>query len=769
MRYLGNNSSNVLGLRNLNTGNQLKAGDQTVLRYRLADANNDVLNLQGQTAKVFLKQSGKTIHLTTVDVTQDLEVRFAIDNVLYPGSYELEIVVADNYFFPSDNSERIIIYPSYLSLVDEEIEDIIQAGDTTLADVREYIMTFVQNAIDNSTYVAGANVTIDENNVISAIDHELRDLVKTKQDKLVAGDNIELDADGKISAVDTVYDDTEVRRQLDDKQESILWGENIIVDKDGTIHAVDTVYDDSDVRSKLEDVQDSITWGENIVVDEDGTVHAVDNDTVYDDTKIKQQLDSVSQHIDELIRGDITIQEFIDRLTVLEADMRTIKQRTSTLVSDMDALEAIVDNIGDVDLSDILTVLDTVQADILELERNVGDTTLATDVANIQSFISELSNKVDGLIYVGPQPVDSNVYQALTHILADIANLYSQLEGGVPADYDESELIARIESLEGIIDGYIAEGVYDDQTLQKHINEVMAELNTFEQYVDADLIPTIGQLNDSLADIEVMRDDMLDLITSDVAELRQQVNALDNYVSDMATEYSIRALTDRMEELENIAYYFEGASEDVQNWLFENNAKALRFSGEGVYDPENIWLMADEYVHYNSHTDSSARLGDYMNSIMSSYNLPYDINYKKMYNFGDTISNSTQVVRIMSAIFNKSTVDLSDKILSFRMNPLFFSGKPISVVLFITDYVDEQGNVFDYKVSINSDEVDAGEGQVQIIMPSDYTSLHIYPFRSPTSRGDTTNNQRPVNDITAMGLWVIEDMGEPDGPEGSAP
>src|SRR5699024_9513728 len=103
-------------------------------------------------------------------------------------------------------------------------------------------------------------------------------------------------------------------------------------------------------------------------------------------------------------------------------------------------------------------------------------------------------------------------------------------------------------------------------------------------------------------------------------------------VSDMATEYSIRALTDRMEELENIAYYFEGASEDVQNWLFENNAKALRFSGEGVYDPENIWLMADEYVHYNSHTDSSARLGDYMNSIMSSYNLPYDINYKKMYN-----------------------------------------------------------------------------------------------------------------------------------------
>src|SRR5699024_75759 len=159
-----------------------------------------------------------------------------------------------------------------------------------------------------------------------------RDLVKTKQDKLVAGDNIELDADGKISAVDTVYDD-------------------------------------SDVRSKLEDVQDSITWGENIVVDEDGTVHAVDNDTVYDDTKIKQQLDSVSQHIDELIRGDITIQEFIDRLTVLEADMRTIKQRTSTLVSDMDALEAIVDNIGDVDLSDILTVLDTVQADILELDR----------------------------------------------------------------------------------------------------------------------------------------------------------------------------------------------------------------------------------------------------------------------------------------------------------------------------------------------------------------------------------------------------------------
>lgn len=50
----------------------------------------------------------------------------------------------------------------------------------------------------------------------------------------------------------------------------------------------------------------------------------------------------------------------------------------------------------------------------------------------------------------------------------------------MPADYDESELIARIESLEGLIDGYIAEGVYDDQTLQKHINEVMAELNTFE-------------------------------------------------------------------------------------------------------------------------------------------------------------------------------------------------------------------------------------------------------------------------------------------------
>ena len=116
-------NGNILILSDLNTGNNLKQGDQTILKYLCGDGSGDVLKLEGLKARAVLKnRKNNVVFSTETTVKANNEVLFIIDKVLPVAKYVLEIIVDDKYIFPSDNSLHLNITASSLGALVEEIE-----------------------------------------------------------------------------------------------------------------------------------------------------------------------------------------------------------------------------------------------------------------------------------------------------------------------------------------------------------------------------------------------------------------------------------------------------------------------------------------------------------------------------------------------------------------------------------------------------------------------------------------------------------------------
>ncbi|MEB8419344.1 hypothetical protein NGG16_18170, partial [Enterococcus casseliflavus] len=69
---------NILTIKNENTGNQLKAGDHTILKYQLTDGNNEVLTLEGLPARVSLLKDKQILYQTETTVGEENRVQFSI-------------------------------------------------------------------------------------------------------------------------------------------------------------------------------------------------------------------------------------------------------------------------------------------------------------------------------------------------------------------------------------------------------------------------------------------------------------------------------------------------------------------------------------------------------------------------------------------------------------------------------------------------------------------------------------------------------------------
>ena len=100
--------SGILRLESLTKGNTLKQGDKTPLKYRLFDADGEKLNIAGKSAQVrlvypdFLTIGYEKGGLT---VAQDDTVMFTIDKVIPAKLYHVEIIVDDQFIFPSREDE----------------------------------------------------------------------------------------------------------------------------------------------------------------------------------------------------------------------------------------------------------------------------------------------------------------------------------------------------------------------------------------------------------------------------------------------------------------------------------------------------------------------------------------------------------------------------------------------------------------------------------------------------------------------------------------
>lgn len=111
--------TNILTIKNENIGNQLKTGDRTILKYQLTDGNNETLTLEGLSARVSLLKDKQIVYQTETVVKEENRVHFSIDDVLEPGTYILEIVVDDQYIFPSDTDEKLYLVSSSKNIQEE--------------------------------------------------------------------------------------------------------------------------------------------------------------------------------------------------------------------------------------------------------------------------------------------------------------------------------------------------------------------------------------------------------------------------------------------------------------------------------------------------------------------------------------------------------------------------------------------------------------------------------------------------------------------------
>ena len=206
----------------------------------------------------------------------------------------------------------------------------------------------------DTTYSAWVNVSISNNNVISATDNkavwwnitgtlsdqtDLNTALSWKQDTLIAWSNVQIASDGKtISATDTTYtagtwisidannvisntqtsaewwnitwtlaDQTDLQNALNAKQDNLVAGTNIQIAADWkTISATDTTYTASDfdikdltdstsLRSTWSAKQDALIAGTNIQIAADWkTISATDTTYTATDFDIKDLADSTS-------------------------------------------------------------------------------------------------------------------------------------------------------------------------------------------------------------------------------------------------------------------------------------------------------------------------------------------------------------------------------------------------------------------------------------------------------------------------------------------
>lgn len=133
-------NENILVLNDLNTGNNIKQGDRTILKYLCDDGNGDSLDLTGKLARAVLKtRKNEVIYQTEAQINDRNEVTFVIDQVIPANQYVIEIVVDDQYIFPSDNTMYLNVTKSSLGAFEDYInetprEELYKAIDERIGD-----------------------------------------------------------------------------------------------------------------------------------------------------------------------------------------------------------------------------------------------------------------------------------------------------------------------------------------------------------------------------------------------------------------------------------------------------------------------------------------------------------------------------------------------------------------------------------------------------------------------------------------------------------
>ena len=150
--------SGILKLESLTTGNTLKQGDKTPLKYKLLDADGDQLNIAGKSAKarlVYPDFSAVGYEKINLTVAQDDTVTFTIDQVIPARVYHVEIIVDNKFICPSREDEaKFTVDKSSLGTEANIIE--IVGKDVLIQDIKSQLEAELQPLISDLEYVQQA-------------------------------------------------------------------------------------------------------------------------------------------------------------------------------------------------------------------------------------------------------------------------------------------------------------------------------------------------------------------------------------------------------------------------------------------------------------------------------------------------------------------------------------------------------------------------------------------------------------------------------------
>ena len=186
--------SGILRLESLTKGNTLKQGDKTPLKYRLFDADGDLLSIAGKSAKVrlvypdFLTIGYEKDGLT---VAQDDTVTFTIENVIPSRIYHVEIIVDDKFVFPSRAyGSKLTVDKSSLG-ADTNIIEIV-GKDVLIREVKSQVDTELQPLVTSLQAAEQAEAQRVSNEEQRKTDHANRSAeLASKADKVVLKNLIE--------------------------------------------------------------------------------------------------------------------------------------------------------------------------------------------------------------------------------------------------------------------------------------------------------------------------------------------------------------------------------------------------------------------------------------------------------------------------------------------------------------------------------------------------------------------------------------------------
>lgn len=234
---------NSLNLRQIDGGNVIKQADfGSNLSFELLDERrNKIPELDGQTATIRLIKGDNIAYQTDSQVV-DGTVSFKFEKVLEKGIYVLEIV-AGNYIFPSNNMVKITIEKTAGNYKPEnmvktdlvELQGKITAIEQREHDVNQELMTIGQNQAEMTKRIETLESREDHDTIyddtkikqsVADVDTKV-DNLSEKVTALEERPTVDTALTERVEALerkedkDTVYDDSEIKKELSELNQSI--------------------------------------------------------------------------------------------------------------------------------------------------------------------------------------------------------------------------------------------------------------------------------------------------------------------------------------------------------------------------------------------------------------------------------------------------------------------------------------------------------------------------------------------------------------------